>query len=237
MNEHGIAAMLPLSATDFGVRLALIAPIESVCSLLATFDSIVFDYCSRVALGGTHLSDYIMRQLPVSTPKMLRERPAWTELPYETWINSRVPELSYTANDLRYFAQDVGYHGPPFRFDPERRFLLRAELDAAFFHLYGIDYDDAAYIMDTFPIVRRKDEAHDGEYRTKRVILECYDAMADAAAAGVEYATVLDPPPADPRVAHPITEEDRPADEMPQPLRGSAASPPRSATALLNGRT
>jgi hypothetical protein len=25
---------------------------------------------------------------------------------------------------------------PPFRWDEDRRFLLRAELDAAFFHLY-----------------------------------------------------------------------------------------------------
>ena len=35
--------------------------------------------------------------------------------------------------------------------------LLRAELDAAFFHLYGIDRDDVDYIMETFPIVKRKD--------------------------------------------------------------------------------
>jgi hypothetical protein len=31
-----------------------------------------------------------------------------------------------------------------------------------------------AYIMDTFPIVKRKDEAKwNGDYRTKRVILAC----------------------------------------------------------------
>ena len=34
--------------------------------------------------------------------------------------------------------------------------------------------------MDTFPIVKRKDEAAHGEYRTKRVILEIYDAMHEA---------------------------------------------------------
>ena len=34
--------------------------------------------------------------------------------------------------------------------------------------------------MDTFPIVRRKDEAEYGEYDTKRVILEIYDEMAAA---------------------------------------------------------
>jgi hypothetical protein len=36
--------------------------------------------------------------------------------------------------------------------------------------------------MDTFPIVRRRDEAKfDGDYRTRRVILDIYDAMQQAA--------------------------------------------------------
>jgi hypothetical protein len=46
-------------------------------------------------------------------------------------------------------------------------------------HLYGLTREELAYILDTFPIVRRKDEAQFGEYRTKRLILENYDALAD----------------------------------------------------------
>jgi hypothetical protein len=63
--------------------------------------------------------------------------------------------------------------------------------------------DAVAYIMDTFPIVKRRDEETWGEYRTKRVILEIYDAMAEAARTGIPYQTRLDPPPADPRCCHP----------------------------------
>ena len=118
------------------------------------------------------------------------------------WLLPRILELTYTAWDLAPFARDCGYDGPPFRWDDARRFLLRCELDAAFFHLYGINRDDAAYILDTFPVVRKKDEARHGEYRTKRVILEIYDRMAEAIRTGVPYQTLLDPPPADPRVAH-----------------------------------
>jgi len=43
------------------------------------------------------------------------------------------------------------------------------------------------YIMETFPIVKRKDIAAYGEYRTKRMILEIYDAMAKAMRTGVPY--------------------------------------------------
>jgi len=38
-----------------------------------------------------------------------------------------------------------------------------------------------AYILDTFPIVRRKDEQRYREYRTKRMVLENYDALEDRA--------------------------------------------------------
>ena len=123
------------------------------------------------------------------------------------WITPRVLELVYTAWNLQPFAADCGYDGPPFRWDPARRFLLRCELDAAFFHLYGITREDVDYIMDTFPIVKRKDEAEHGGYWTEHVILEIYDEMAEAMAGGSSYQTRLDPPPADPRVAHPARSE------------------------------
>ena len=113
----------------------------------------------------------------------------------------------YNAWSLQAFGADCGYHGPPVRWDEDRRFLLRCELDAAYFHLYDIERDDVDYIMETFPIVKRKDEAAHGGYRTKRVILEIYDEMARAMETGTPYQTRLDPPPGDPHVAHPWDEK------------------------------
>jgi hypothetical protein len=69
--------------------------------------------------------------------------------------------------------------------------------------------DAVAYIMDTFPIVRRKDEEKWGEFRTKRVILEIYDAMQESIRTGHPYQTRLDPPPADPRCYHPPKEQEQ----------------------------
>ena len=45
-------------------------------------------------------------------------------------------------------------------------------------HLYGLTRDELSYILDTFPIVRRKDEARWGEYRTKRLVLSGFDNCA-----------------------------------------------------------
>jgi hypothetical protein len=57
--------------------------------------------------------------------------------------------------------------------------------------------------MDTFPIVKRKDEAAHGHYRTKDTILEIYDALTEAQRTGQPYQTRFDPPPADPKCCHP----------------------------------
>jgi hypothetical protein len=50
-------------------------------------------------------------------------------------------------------------------------------------------------VLDTFPIVQRKDIAAHGEYRTKRLIIEVFDAMQKAIDTGTSYQTILDPPP------------------------------------------
>ncbi len=84
-----------------------------------------------------------------------------------------------------------------------RRFSLWREWEAACLHLYGINQDDAAHIMDTFPVVRRKDEDKHGHYRAKDTILETYAALAEAQRTGQPYQTRLNPPPADPRCCHP----------------------------------
>ncbi len=49
-----------------------------------------------------------------------------------------------------------------------------AALDALFFYLYGLNADDAAYILDTFPIVREQDSKAFGSYRTKEDVLQYF---------------------------------------------------------------
>lgn len=200
-----ICSILPKVAVGHSLPLIFsTANHKETASLYANLTSFVLDYCARLKIGGSNLTYNYLKQFPVLNPTSYLRQTDWDQSnDLLSWILPRVLELTYTAWDLEAFGKDVGYEGPPFRWDPARRFLLRCELDAAFFHLYGIARDDVDYIMETFPIVKRKDvEAH-GEYRTKRVILEIYDEMAAAEKSGTPYQTRLEPPPADPRVAHP----------------------------------
>jgi len=185
-----IASVFPFAGIGNKIPLMLIRDADpaNLASLCANLSAFCYDYSARQKVGGITLNFYIYKQLPVLSPPAYEHATAWSvNEPLQYWIAPRVLELAYTAWDMQPFARDLGYDGPPFAWDAERRFQLRCELDAAFFHLYGIERDDVEYIMETFPIVKRKDEATWGEYRTKRVILEMYDAMRRAMMTGVPY--------------------------------------------------
>jgi hypothetical protein len=191
-----IASLIPRAAV--GHQLPLMMPSAApplVACLYACLSSFALDYAGRQKVGGTHLTYFFLKQLPVLAPSAyLADAPWHRGQTVRDWLLPRVLELSYTAWDLQPFAEDCGDAGPPYVWDPARRSQLRAELDAAFFHLYGLSRDEAAYVMDTFPIVKKHDEAEHGEYRTRRVILETYDALARAAASGKPYVSPLGPP-------------------------------------------
>jgi hypothetical protein len=182
-----ISAILPLSGTDYTLRVGFPENRHHVAYLAALFNSFIVDFLLRLRQGGLHVADYILEQLPIPGPLSLSS--------FEGWIISRVTELSYTSYDVQNFAIDMGEYGEPFCWDQGRRFLIRAELDALFFRLYGIERDDVDYIMETFPIVKKKDLAKYGLYRTKEVILEFYDQMMAADTAGIPYETPIMPPP------------------------------------------
>ena len=194
----------------------------------ATMTGYVLDYAARQKIGGTSLTYFYLKQFPLPSPAFFAPAAPWqADRTIATWLLPRIVELTCTAWDLEPFGVDCGHAGPPFVWDAERRFLLRAELDAAFFHLYlgtpdewsrnasdalksalPSPRDAASHIMETFPIVKKKDLESFGTYRTKDTILEIYDEMAAAVRTGQPYHTRLSPPPADPSIRH--SESNRP---------------------------
>lgn len=229
-----IYSVLPRCGASNKIPLVFFEPscLPLAASYLGCMNSIVLDFVSRQKLGGASYSFFIKRQLPIPAPSAFYSIPDWERsATADSWLRQRVVELTYTAWDLEPFARDCGWSGPPFRWDEERRFLLRCELDAALFQMYlpteadggwqpakgetsdelrrlkssfAAPRDAVDYILDTFPLVRARDEEkYNGDYRTKRVILEIYDAMQEAVRTGMPYQTRLDPPPADPTCRHP----------------------------------
>ena len=169
--EDDLSKSMPQSMiVKFGSRSAV-----TTC-LVANLNSLCFDYVARQKTQGANLNWYIIEQLPVVAQndydKLFGGKTAW-EIVWD-----HVLRLTYNAHDLEPFARALGYDGQPFLWDQEKRRHLRARLDALYFHLYGLSRDDAGYILDTFPIVRREDVKAFGRYRTRDMILAYMNALA-----------------------------------------------------------
>ncbi|HMV65833.1 MAG TPA: N-6 DNA methylase [Myxococcota bacterium] len=191
-----VSCILPRVGVGHKMPLAMPAgEPPSVACFAANLSSFALDYASRQKVGGLSLTYFILKQLPVLAPATYREQASWHGTrTVAAWMLPRILELTYTAWDLQPFARDCGDDGPPYLWDPDRRFRLQCELDAAFFRLYGVSRDDAEYILGTFDVLERADIRQHGEFRTRRVVLECYDALARAAATGQPYVSPLGPP-------------------------------------------
>lgn len=188
-NMRSMIAML-LPGAGFGNKVPLLVPQEGTAKeaaafcalLLANLNSFAFDFVLRQKLQGQTINLFILEQLPVIAPARFEEHIGKHKI--ADFIRDQVLHLSYTAHDLAPFARDLGYEGPPFVWDDADRRARMVILDALFMHLYGLSEDDAAWILDSFPIVRAQDEAAFGEYRTKTQILAALRAIKEGRLVG-----------------------------------------------------
>lgn len=195
-NERtSVSAIIPWGAVSNSWILTLGPGPEGLMILLAIFNAYVFDYLLRNQLSQPSIPQSTFEQIPY--PIIVNDK-------IKNKILLLCFELTYTAFDLKDFSNefwkkanyelrqlinlhlsnDLDIHNnsivlSPFLWDDEHRFQLRCDLDALFGHLYNLTRDEFDYILETFPIVKRKDEAEFGEFRTKHVILEKFDAMAN----------------------------------------------------------
>lgn len=168
-----------------GDKVLLIHPTRNPehCSLfLALLDSLALDFIARQKFGGTSLKYHYMKQFAVPLPENF-------SCPDLNYVTPRIVELTYTSHTMRPWAADLGHVGPLFGWDEDRRARLRAELDGFFTRKYGLSRDELRYVLDpadvhgpdfpseTFRVLRDKEIARLGEYRTRRLVLEAYDAL------------------------------------------------------------
>ncbi|HKA20105.1 MAG TPA: hypothetical protein VKN18_17585 [Blastocatellia bacterium] len=153
--------------------------------LLANLNSIPFDYVARQKVQGQHLNWFIVEQLPVVPQEHYRRR-FKTKTAAEI-VKEEVLRLTYTANDMAPFANDIGYNGPVFPWDPKDRLNRRAKLDALYFMLmFASETPEdvemlrqlATYIFSTFPILEREDTAVYGRYLSRDLCLAYINALA-----------------------------------------------------------
>ena len=196
-NERTCVATLMPSSVAAGHKAPLVftsrSLIPSAC-FAAMLSSLVFDYIARQKVGGSSMALFIMKQQPVLTPDQIPSSMQWQ-------IVKRVAELCYFNHDMDGWASELWEemseeqrselpqlgNQQPWIYNPERRAILQAELDAIFAHLYGLNTEDLRYILDpedvcgkgcineTFRVLKDNELRQYGEYRTKRLVLEAWN--------------------------------------------------------------
>lgn len=217
-----IATAFPKIAVGHTIRLMFAdgGPINP-SFLFVNLSALVLDYVARQKVSYLHLTVETLAQLPILPPGSYSE----TALRYLVPI---VIELVYTSHSMAPFAHDLGYNGPPFAWDEDRRALLRAELDAWYARAYGLTRDELRYILDptevmgpdypseTFRVLKNNEMKRYGEYRTRRLVLDAWDRM--------ERGELPAPEPYDQRKAAPA----------PFPSQAASAAPSASLQGLLH---
>ena len=191
--EHSYYIAFRDVARAADARTCIASLIPSAC-FAAMLSSLVFDYVARQKVGGSSMALFIMKQQPTLTPDQIPSAMQWQ-------IVKRVAELCYFNHDMDGWASELWEEmseeqrselpqlgaQQPWIYNPERRAILQAELDAIFAHLYGLNTEDLRYILDpedvcgkgcineTFRVLKDNEIRQYGEYRTKRLVLEAWN--------------------------------------------------------------
>jgi hypothetical protein len=173
----GIVNSAPLVLCDSGIS------IRACCCLLANLNSFVYDYVARQKVGGVHLNFFIVEQIPTLPPSRFAEHCPWNKrMTLERWISDRALKLTCTSEDMAPLAKAARLSPPIHPWNPQERAQLLAELDAAFFILYGLDRDDVDYILSTFPCAMRVEDEIFGSRSPRDAILQAFDNLAETSA-------------------------------------------------------
>ena len=139
---------------------------------------------------------FTMKQMPLPTPDQIPNNLKWE-------MAKRVIELNYFNHDMDAWAEELWKkmtetqreempnigEKVPFAFNPERRAVVQAELDAIVAHLFGLSDEDLRYILDpedvcgegcineTFRVLKDRELRELGEYRTRRLVLNAFRTL------------------------------------------------------------
>jgi len=146
--------------------------------LLANLNAFVLDYVAKRKIPNVNLNFFVVEQLPLFSPDFYSQKCPWNKKQtLEKWISDRVLKLTCTSNDMIPLAKSSGLKPPVHKWNPSERLELMAELDAAFFLLYGIERNDVEYILSTFQGLQKESDSLIASGSTASKILEYYDLL------------------------------------------------------------
>jgi hypothetical protein len=178
----------PIDSLPFAIITDEVEPLLQTC-LLANWNCFAFDFIARQKVGANHLQHYHVEQLPVLPPHEYAKPCPWKpKQKLQQWISERVLKLTCTAEDMLPLADACGFKSGSFaayegrlnRWDEKERVELMADLDAAYLHLYGLNRDDAEYVLSTFKGIHSSSPLTPKHVSIAQYTLDRFDALRGA---------------------------------------------------------
>jgi methylase of polypeptide subunit release factors len=194
-------------------------PLTETIHLLTNFNSLVFDYMAKQKIPGVNINQFYVIQIPIAANDEVRLSgqivaksfeliyASWDMKPFADDVWQEAAEAVKAAIKKQWgenkaatgghewlppewcATEETGCPLAPFKWEEDRRAVLKAELDAIYAKLYGLTTQELRYILDpqdlygpdfpgeTFRVLKEKEIRLYGEYRTKRLVLEAWEKM------------------------------------------------------------
>lgn len=151
---------------------------------LGLANSLVVDFLARQRVMSKTMALNILDGLPIA--RLSRDDPR------ASWLAQKALLLSCTSPEMVPFWNSMAEQGwvdpvdlsvVPGECDELQRVQLRAEIDAYVArHVYSLGRDDLEIVIDTFTQLAGIERKRDGEFRTKRLVLQEFDRLEVATA-------------------------------------------------------
>ena len=179
--RHLVGTMVPEAVYGEGV-MQITSKVDhfSFLALSSLLSSLVLEWFVKQKTEG-HISPHILKELPMIPPQALSRSRSVSWLGGQSpipWLAKQAFWLYYTYKDLSVMAEDIGYTKGPMRWDPVKRAVVSAALEAAIFRLYRISKSEATMMMDSLEALASFERMVYGEYRTRRLVLGAWDMPA-----------------------------------------------------------
>ncbi|SDR05963.1 Eco57I restriction-modification methylase domain-containing protein [Natronobacterium texcoconense] len=154
---------------------------EHAAVFTSIFTSFVFDFALRSSLSGANVTKYVVKQLPMPTPEVLKKSTikidGKSKSAYQLLVENVVP-LIWTSHSLNAFGEEFDFSDSVYEWNEDERFENRATIEAIVAKIYGISKNEFSFIMEEFDILKEREINELGRYHSMEKALDKFDRMS-----------------------------------------------------------
>jgi len=166
-NRTIIFTILPWFPTVYTIYCYIQLSAKEALIFLSQFNTYIMDFIFRKKMATNHLTQNDIAQLPF-VPMDLIDKNIDLILPL-VW------ELVYFNESLKPLSKELNLDSETiFKYDKDRRYKLKRQLDAIYAHLWNLNEEEIMYILKDFEVEKKKEIEKFGEFLSQKMIIKYF---------------------------------------------------------------